>query len=239
MNRIDSSHWLFSRPIAHRGLWNEDITENSLTAYKNAVENNVPFEIDVFSSSDGVLYCFHDDNLSRMCGENGLIYNTESAVLNALSINDKGEKIPTLKEVLNLVGGKVPILIEIKNQPDKKIVERLLAELHGYGGDYAVQSFNPLYLIKLKKLAPFILRGILTTTEKENLQNLSIIKKFVIKHTPFTRMIKPDFISISFNSKIKRKYKKYPILNWTVTDKNIAENIIKQGKNVIYEHFSF
>ena len=237
MNRIDSSHWLFSRPIAHRGLWNKTITENSLSAYQNAVDNGYPIEIDVFSSSDGVLYCFHDDNLYRICGVNGLIYNTESALLNCLSINGKGDKIPTLKEVLNLVGGKVPILIEIKNQPDKKIVERLLAELHGCGGEFAVQSFNPLYLITLRKLAPYITCGLLTTRENKYLEGASFINKIVVKNALFVNKIKPDFISISLCSPLLNKLKKYKTIRWTITDKESAEEVIKKGENIIFENF--
>ncbi len=237
MASVKLDNWLFSRPIAHRGLWNESITENSISAYQNAINNGYPIEIDVFSSSDGVLYCFHDDTLNRMCGVNGLIYNTESSVINALSINHKGEKIPTLKQVLDLVSGQVPLLIEIKNQPDKKIVERLLSELHSYGGDFAIQSFNPRYLITLKKLAPYIPCGLLTTKEDKHLSSVRFISRLVVKNALFVNRIKPDFISLSLCSQKAKKLSKYKTIRWTVTDKETAEKVIANGENIIFENF--
>ena len=235
----NADEWLFSRPIAHRGLWNESITENSISAYQNAIDNGYPIEIDVFSSLDGVLYCFHDDDLKRMCGVNGLIYNTESSVINALSINEKGEKIPTFKEVLDLVNGQVPLLIEIKNQPDKKIVEKVLLELYGYGGDFAIQSFNPRYLITLRKLAPYITCGLLTTREDKNLVGVPLPIKIALKHACLVNKIKPDFISISLCSDLLKKLKKYKTIRWTLTDKETAEKVIANGENVIFEKFVF
>ena len=79
--RLKSDSWLLTKPIAHRGLWGEDIIENSLSAYKNAVDNGYPIEIDLYSSSDGVLFSFHDQNLERMTGEKGNIYDKTSSEL--------------------------------------------------------------------------------------------------------------------------------------------------------------
>ena len=148
--RLNSSHWLLSTPIAHRGLWNEEIPENSLLAYKNAIEKGYPIEIDVHKSKDGVLFVFHDDNLSRMTGVDALLHEKTSTELKSLTLNGTEEKIPTLKEVLEVVDGKVPLLIEIKNQPDNSVVDDTVKILKEYKGEFAVQSFNPTYIIKIK-----------------------------------------------------------------------------------------
>ena len=68
--RIDKDHWLITKPVAHRGLWGGSVLENSLTAYERAAQAGYPFEIDLYLSTDGVLYCFHDKTLDRMTGRN-------------------------------------------------------------------------------------------------------------------------------------------------------------------------
>ena len=152
--RLNNSSWLFSIPIAHRGLWEGEIVENSIPAYKNAIEHGYPIEIDVHKSLDGELFVFHDDNLSRLANADSEIQYLHSKDIKALNLNNTLEKIPTLKEVLKIVDGKVPILLEIKNQKDSSIVKRVVEEIKDYKGEIAVQSFNPFYIIKLKKLAP-------------------------------------------------------------------------------------
>ena len=82
--RIDPNHKLLTTPIAHRGLWNDSIIENSLSAYENAVKFGYPIEIDVYSSTDGEVFCFHDKTLNRMTGTDGFIYQKSSEELKDL-----------------------------------------------------------------------------------------------------------------------------------------------------------
>lgn len=235
-NLLDKNHWLLSRPICHRGLLDENSIENSLSAYEVAVKKGYPLEIDVYSSSDGILYSFHDANLYRMTKFNGEIFNQDSATLETLKLNESEQKIPTLKEVLSLIDGKVPLLIEIKNQPDKKIVQRLVKELKGYNGDIAVQTFNPLYLKKLKKLAPNILRGLLTTKVEEYLKDEKTINKLIVKHTPLNFLCKPQFLSVSYQD-LPLKKRKVPIIAWTITDKETEDKISNLCDNILFENF--
>ena len=83
--KLDKNFWLFFRPIAHRGLWNEFVVENSITAYERAIAHNYPIEIDLFLTKDGHLVCFHDDNLERMTGVNEFIYNKTSSKVGIFS----------------------------------------------------------------------------------------------------------------------------------------------------------
>lgn len=236
-NFLDKSHWLLSRPIAHRGLWNENIIENSITSYKNAAQKGYPIEIDIYSSTDGVLYSFHDSDLYRMTGVKGNIFDKESKEIDKLFLRETNEKIPTLKEVLSIVNGKIPLLIEIKNQPGKQIVKRLVDALKDYNGEYAVQSFNPLYLRKLKKLAPNVLRGLLTTKVEENLKGEKSLNNFIVKYTPLNFLAKPQFLSVSYQD-LPLKNRKLPIIAWTITDKNTQDKISNHCENIIFESFN-
>ncbi len=230
--KINSSHWLLNIPIAHRGLWNDKIPENSLLAYKNAIDNGYPIEIDVHKSKDGVLFVFHDDNLLRMTGVDSLLHEKTSSEIKALNLNGTEERIPTLKEVLECVDGKVPLLIEIKNQPDSTVVDDTINLLRNYKGDFAIQSFNPLYIIKTKKLAPEYIRGILGGKVSG-----SKFKRFIVKKMPLNFLAKPDFISYRHSSLPIKKKVKVPIICWTVTNSEQEERAKAYAKNIIFENF--
>ena len=235
--RIDDNHWLKTLPIAHRGLWGGEIIENSLTAYKNAVDKGYAIEIDLYSSTDGVLFSFHDVTLKRMTGAEGLIWDFDSNYLNSLRLNGSNEKIPTFREVLHVINGKVPVLIEIKNQPDEMIVERVLDELFEYQGEFAIQSFNPLYINKVRKIAPHIIRGVLGTADAKGEKWFT---RHVLKHLSLNFLVKPDFISYQHVSLPlpKRKTKNKTVLAWTVKSQEIANNLKCKCDNIIFEYFT-
>ena len=235
--RFDNNFWLFTKPIAHRGLWSNEIVENSLSAYEKALEHGYTIEIDLYSSTDGVIFSFHDDNLKRMTGESGFIYEKSASELSALRLNGTNEKIPTFEEVLTLVNGKVPLLIELKNQPDKNYVDKVIERLKSYKGEFAIQSFNPKYIKRVKELAPEFCRGILAT--KTHGKHLPFIQRFVVKNMSFNRPIKPDFISYSFEDLPlkKRKTKDIPVIAWTITNTQDYQKIKPFAKNIIFEKF--
>ena len=235
--RINKDYWLLNTPIAHRGLWGGDLIENSLPAYQNAVNNGYAIEIDLYSTTDGEIVCFHDSTLSRMTGADGFIYDKSLAELKALSLSNTNEKIPTLKELLALVDGKVPLLIEFKDQPDNSYIETAVNILKNYKGEFAVQGFNPLYLNKIKKLAPEFIRGILGTNDPP--KERGAITKFVVKNLTLNFLIKPDFISYIHTSLPIKNKKKLPLLAWTVTSKEDAEKALKYANNIIFENFNY
>ncbi len=232
--RVDENSWLLKTPIAHRGLWDDNIVENSITSYHNAVKFNYPIEIDVFLTTDGHLVSFHDDNLKRMTGENGLIYNKSLAELNQLRLNNTDEKIPTFDQVLEICENKIPVLIEIKNQPNKQVVDKVVKRLKMYKGQFAVISFNPLYLKRVKKLAPEFIRGILADTL--NLDKSRLIR-YIVRKMPLNFICKPDFICMNYKSLPLKIGKKRPIIAWTVTDQSILDKIKPYSQNFIFENF--
>jgi glycerophosphoryl diester phosphodiesterase len=233
--KIDNSYWLFTTPIAHRGLWGDNAPvpapENTLLAYQNAIEHNFPIEIDVHLSTDGEIFVFHDDDLTRLTGASGKIFEKSSNELKSLFIENTSHKIPTLDQVLELVDGKVPLLIEIKNQPTNKIVKILCDRLKKYKGQFAVQSFNPAYIIKVKKIAPEFVRGILSS--KSKLKNK--VKTFIKVKMALNFIAKPHFVSYKYSDlPIKTKY---PTICWTITDIEKYNAVSAYAKNYIFEHF--
>ena len=234
--KITKHHWLYKTKIAHRGLWNEEIPENSLPAYQNAVDNGYGIEIDVYKTKDGEIVLFHDSTLIRMTGVEGKVYEKTLKELKSLRLNGTENTIPTLKELLSTVDGKVPLLIEIKDQPDKSVVDDTVKILRDYKGDFALQSFNPLYINKVRKIAPDMIRGILGT---HNSKTFKGFKLFVLKNLPLNFLIKPQFISYKFTGLPlkKRKTKNLPVLAWTITNKMDYKNVKEYCDNIIFENF--
>ena len=234
--RIDETHWLLNLPIAHRGLWGETIPENSILAYQNAVDNGYPIEIDVYLTKDLQIVSFHDVTLKRMTGADGFIYDKTLSELKELKLNGTEYSIPTLDEILDICENKTPLLIEIKNQPDKRIVDVLIERLKRYTGEFCVQSFNPLYINRVKKLAPEFIRGILATNYAPEEKKFT---QFIVKNMPLNFLIKPDFISYYHGALPlpKRKTKNKRVITWTVTDQETADRIRPYAKNIIFENF--
>ncbi len=235
--RVSKDCWIFTKPIAHRGLWGNGVIENSVTAYQLASSLGYPIEIDIYQTIDGHLVSFHDKELFRMTGKEGLIYNKTLKELKELNLLNSNEKIPTFDEVLQIVEGKSPLLIEIKDQPSKTVVLDVVNRLKNYNGEFAIQSFNPLYIRKVKKLAPKFIRGILGTVTHGKQE--SAFNKFFLKNLPLNFLLKPDFISYSFEDlPLKKCIKKnIPVIAWTVTDQETERLIAPYAKNIIFENY--
>lgn len=132
--------------IAHRGFFDHEqaIPENSFLAFMRAMEYHFIIELDVHLLKDSQIVVFHDDNLKRMTGLDKEIKNCTYEEIRKLKLLRTNEKIPLLKKVLNLVEGKVPLLIELKYDVKTGLLEKeLMQVLSQYKGKYAVQSFRP------------------------------------------------------------------------------------------------
>lgn len=161
---------LLLRPIAHRALHDRAAgrIENSPAAIRAAIDHGYGIEIDLQLSRDGVPMVFHDEELDRLTAETGPVAARSAAGLKAIRLKDGADGIPTLEEVLALVGGRVPLLIELKDQSrvmgptDGRLEAATATALQGYGGEVALMSFNPACIHHLARLAPEIPRGITT-----------------------------------------------------------------------------
>lgn len=223
MNNID---FLKNRIIAHRGYHNIGIgiPENSLSAYKRAIEYGYAIEIDLHLLKDGNIVVFHDDNLGRLTGVNKNLKDCTYDEIKKLRLENTENKIPLFEEVLNLVDGKVPLLIEYKYDTKAGLLEEKSMELlKNYNGKYAVQSFNPKSVKWFKDNYKNISRGQLSRDYTND--QICFIKKFVLKNVLLNFYNKPDFISYSIkslpNKRIDKLKKKGMFLaGWVIKDSN-------------------
>jgi len=162
----------FARPITHRALHDRKAgrVENSLKSIQAALDADYGIEIDVQLTSDGHAMVFHDDLLDRLTAETGPVRARTRAELETIPLTDDGGTIPSLETVLALVAGKVPLLIEIKDQDGGMgtnvgtLEKATCAALEGYKGDVALMSFNPHAVAACAEHAPHISRGITTSS---------------------------------------------------------------------------
>ncbi len=238
--------FLLKKPIAHRGLHDENIPENSFSAFRAAVAYGLPIETDVRLSQDGKIVVFHDDSLLRMTGANLLVENCTAEDLSVLHLGGKEERIPLFSDFLKEIDGKVPLLIEIKNMPSVKtdaFIGLIADALKDYQGEYAVQSFQPFYVGAFKKLRPDIPAGVLSTgvSTKADFGGSPIwrIKAHAVKYMSFNKKIKPDFISYRFCDYPNRATEKFTgkKLAWTVRSEQDEAYARKYADNIIFEGY--
>lgn len=229
---------------AHRGLHGNGLAENSLGAFRAAVDAGFGIELDVRLSADGELVVFHDDTLERMTVESGRVDQRTKEELSKICLADTEDTIPTFKSVLELVDGKVPLLVEIKEDAMKSAVTEKTAEiLADYQGDYIVESFNPLALGEFKKLCPATLRGILS----ENFMREEKYRKllyFILQHLLLNVVCRPDFVAFNHTDyknaalKLTRGLFKVPTLAWTVRSAEEEKAAFEHGfDGVIFENY--
>ena len=158
------------RYFAHRGLYSADQTvpENSLAAFEAACSAGYGIELDIQLSKDGQVVVFHDDDLKRACGVDQKVSALPFDELEALSLFETDQKIPLFTAVLDLVAGRVPLIVELKSQGPKndELCQKAKDILLGYRGDYCVESFDPRIVRWFRMTAPWVLRGQLACPER-------------------------------------------------------------------------
>lgn len=237
---------VFDREYAHRGLHSDTVPENSLTAFRLAAENGYGIELDIQLSSDGEVYVFHDYTLVRMTGKDGLLSKTSSADLEKLRLLSgetvTEEKIPTLREVLDAVDGRVPILVELKGEStNTSLCPKADEILRGYKGPWCVESFNPMLIGWYRKNRPDVYRGMLSTDvfreKKKNALN------FLIGAMALNGVARPDFIA--YNGKCPDRlcvklctcFFRAEKFMWTARTPDDYRFMKKQGALTIFEGF--
>ena len=211
-------NFLKNNLIAHRGYFTKSIPENTLMAFSKAIDNDYIIEFDIHYLCDGNIVVYHDFNLKRLTGKNEIIETMDLESLNKLKI-DKKYTIPTFEQVLNLVKGKVPLLIEIKDLNNNgKFFEKVSNILSNYKGLFAIQSMNPKVIDWFYKNKKDYVIGLIVLNDI----NYRIFKKS-------TKMI--DFLSI--NKKDLPFKSKKMILGWTIKNKKEFDKYKKLCDNLI------
>lgn len=232
--------WLKEMKIAHRGLHDKKVPENSLSAFKKAMDHGYAIECDIQASLEGLPVVFHDANLKRMTGLDKMIYTISQEALNQLSLKETSDKIPSLKDVLNLVQGKVPLLIEIKSEsPIVSLTHQVLMLLNDYQGKVAIHSFDPKVVRLLKKEAPHLLRGQIACYFKN--ESMFFLKKWALKHMIYNLINGPDFVTYAIedapNKMLNRHRKKMPIIGYTAKNKKAYNEALDYFDNAVFEGF--
>lgn len=233
----------FGVHYAHRGLFDNDTEapENSLNAIRKAVENGYGIEFDVQLSKDQIPVVFHDPTLKRMCGIEGNVWEYTLDELRQFKLKDSEETIPTLEEVLEVVGGKVPLIIEYKlDVVSTKVCELANEILTNYEGVYCIESFHPWAVKWYKENRPDILRGQLSEDYSTNPGKYKGVHFWVMKHLLTNFLTRPDFIAYNhehsyvFSRKVCSAMGALPVA-WTIRSQEAYENAKPQYKLFIFD----
>ena len=232
-----------ARPIAHRGLHDRaaGVIENSASAFARAMAAGYGIELDLQLSADGVAMVFHDDTLDRLTAETGPLRGRDAAALGRIPLGGAaaGDTIPTLAEVLDQVAGRVPLLIELKDQSGGSgagatdLEQAVAKTLAGYRGDVAVMSFNPAMMAAMADLAPDLARGITSCAfEPGDWPDLSAETCARLREIGSFEVVGASFISHDWHDLARPrvaalKARGVPILCWTVRSPE-AEGVARQ-----------
>ena len=231
--------------FAHRGLHSRDnsIPENSMPAFRAALEKGYGIELDVRLSLDGELFVFHDTELDRAteCDDwaDGLTYEK----LSALRLFGTDERIPRLSEVLELIDGKVPLLIEVKRSTRTTyLCRKLSAMLKDYKGDYAVISFDPTVLSWFRKNEKTVPRGLLVAPSKAMDNADNPVTSFLGSRVFGNYLCRAQILVCSkgprtLNAKIAAKLSP-ALFVWTVRDGDDISSFEKKNDSVIFEYYT-
>lgn len=229
--------WLLKVPIAHRGLYDENCPENSLCAFRKAIEKGYAIELDVQVLKDGTAVVFHDENLERMTSVSGIMQNIKYDDIKPLFLSKTQCKIPTLKETLEEIKGQVPLLIEIKKSVKNNQIKSIFKEMEKYCGQYAIQSFNPFILRAVRRWNERVLRGQLSSDFRK--EKMSRFRKKMLSKMKLNWISKPDFICYNVEGLPNKYVDKtgLPVIGWTVKSRVQYDKVKSSCDNIIFEKF--
>ncbi len=228
-------HRLIAHPFAHRGLHGGGRIENSPSAFAAAIAAGHGIELDVQASADGEAIVFHDYELDRLTGSSGKLAELDAASIGAVLLKSSQDHIPTLKQVLAQIGGKAPLLIEVKT-PGRHVdtlSRAVLGALDGYDGPVAVMSFNPEIGRWFADNAPNVLRG-LVVTEAGRKWRGSVTRRLALWRS------RADFLAYDIRDLPSRfaaaqRARGLPTLTWTCRTDVQRATAARHADQIIYE----
>lgn len=221
--------WLY----AHRGLHDGNVPENSMRAFRLAVEKGYGMELDVQLTRDGALVVHHDGSLKRVCGVDRLIREVDYDDLPPLP---DGSRIPLLREVLDMVDGRAPIIVEVKHHGGAARVAKAAHEaLKSYNGAYCVESFDPTAMYYFRKNAPHIVRGQLASGGRRDRDAQNAVSYIALKYLLVNVLSRPHFVAYSVPTDrvvsmwLMKNLFKPPLACWTVREQKVLDYASKEG----------
>jgi glycerophosphoryl diester phosphodiesterase len=231
---------------AHRGYHDKPtVPENSLPAFKRAVERGWGAEFDVHLLRDGTLAVFHDSDIARCTGETGILEDLDMAALSRLTLEGTQEKVPLFDEVLSVFEGKAPVIIELKSYRDDHaaLAEAVCQRLDSYKGVFCVESFDPRVVADIRKLRPQYVRGQLVLNFRQEKGSLTRIQQAVFSDLAYNILTRPDFIACKYEHHQMRSVRRavdrlgLTEVNWTIRSKKDLADAEARGAIPIFEKF--
>ena len=229
---------------AHRGLHDVEKPENSMAAFRAALENGYGIELDIHLLKDGNLAVIHDRSLLRTTGCEGQITDLSTEDLAAYHLGGTEETIPTFREVLELFAGKAPLIIELKSDDNvDALVDAAVKAMEGYDGPYCMESFDPRCVYLLKKKYPNIVRGQLTENYFHSKSKLPLPLKWALKNQALNFLTMPDFVAYrcqdlnTFSNTLVRKFWGVAGVTWTLRTQEDLDRVCADGWLPIFENF--
>ena len=229
---------------AHRGLHDGENPENSMAAFRAALENGYGIELDIHLLKDGNLAVIHDCSLLRTTGREGLITDLTTGDLADYHLGGTAETIPTFRQVLELFAGKAPLIIELKSDDNvEALVDAAVNAMDGYEGPYCMESFDPRCVYLLKKKYPHIVRGQLTEDYFRSKSKLPAPLKWALKNQALNFLTMPDFVAYccrdldTFSNTLVRKFWGVAGVTWTLRTQEDFDKARADGWIPIFENF--
>ena len=246
---MNAPSWLTARPVAHRGLHDEaaGIIENMPAAAAAAIAGKFAIECDIQLTSDGEAMVHHDDELGRLARGSGALLQRTAAELKAVSFNNTSERMMTLADLCTMVGGRVPLVIEVKSHfdGDRRLVRRMAEVLSCYDGPAVGMSFDPDQVMALRELIPARPRGIVAERHftAKDWPDASPTQRWEMKHLHHAFRTQPDFVAYWVDElpspapRIARNVFGRPLLTWTVRTAQQRARAAQHADQMIFEGF--
>lgn len=230
---------------AHRGLHGDGAPENSMAAFRKAVSSGYGIELDVHLLRDGSLAVLHDHNLKRTAGADTVIEDLTAADLQNYRLEGTEETIPLFSQVLSLVDGKVPLIVELKSTTENfaDLCEEATRMLDGYEGIYCVESFDPRCIHWLKKHRPDLVRGQLAENFFRTGGSMPFVLKLLMSWQLTHFLTTPDFVAFKYRDRknlgtfLSRKLWGAQGVSWTIKTQEELDTAEREGWIPIFEGF--
>ena len=230
---------------AHRGLHSSGIPENSMAAFRAALEKGYGIEFDLHLLKDGELAVIHDSSLKRTAGADICIEDLTTEDLKQYPLEGTEETIPTFRQLLDLYAGKAPLIVELKpeNGNHAALCAKAAEMLEGYQGPYCIESFDPRCVRWFKENRPEVIRGQLTENFVKSDSKMSLPLRLALTHQLMNFGTVPDFTAYKFADRkgvspwLCRKFWKAQGVTWTLKAKEDYDTAVKEGWLPIFEGF--
>ena len=230
---------------AHRGLHGEGRPENSMAAFRAALEGGYGIEFDLHLLKDGNIAVIHDSKLKRTTGAEGRIEDLCTEDLKNYYLEGTEETIPTFRQLLDLYAGKAPLIVELKpvDGNHAALCQKACEMLDDYQGPYCLESFDPRCIRWLKVNRPELIRGQLSENWMKPGNDIPWLARFALTHNLLNFWTSPDFIAYKFADRNTtanyycRKVWKMVGVSWTIRNKEDFDKAVKEGWLPIFEGF--